>query len=138
MHLGGNPATLKPGSFRFMSPQINISEKDDFGTLTIIREGSIYTPDEALNKWFPWNPIAATTNPIIMRYKSSPHIVINLQKNGINEQILPVVNRNRIDDFWSASDSDQYYPWDTSKPLPLQYTDVSVREFGGLFLAELY
>jgi hypothetical protein len=60
-----------------MSPQINIYGIS-YSNGAIITQGSICTPDEALNKWFPCNPIESTTNPIIMRYKSSPHIVINL------------------------------------------------------------
>lgn len=129
--------TIKNGSFRRESPQVGVFRA----------EGQLYTRSLNLQQvenlpYMLANEGNIQTDPIIMRYKSTPHAVISFKGDANTQNILPTINgkNSYSNDIWS-----NYKPfWQTSKSSyikqqkPLYNFNDSIFEYTGLWLAELY
>ena len=130
--------SLQSGCRTYLFPNVTVKTASISNDSLLAVSGNLLTPSEALDLYGSYNNGAINTNPIIMRYKSTPHIVISLS-NDDKQQILPVVNGNVLNDWWANNDSISKYVWDsTIKPKKIKYDDIDSTSYSGLFLAELY
>ena len=138
-----NNGSLQNGCRTYLFPNVEITNYTILNGYKIAKSGKLLTPSQALDLYGSYNSGAINTNPIQMRYKSTPHIVISLSnKAGQQEdtqQILPVVNGNVLNDWWANDNSQHKYVWDsTTKPKKIEYKEINPTQYSGLFLAELY
>lgn len=134
---------LVSGCYRYSDPHIARIES----LKPIINRLISLTPEEADLVNPMCNHESIQTDPIIMKYKSSPHIVIsfkgdnkrqqrylpNLLKNGNHINRQPTVITDKWKPFWQCANSD--YINDTK---PIAAYDISNFDYSGLWLAELY
>lgn len=136
--LDNNDHTVKNGSFRRESPHLGYyyinNDTIGYKTLNLTQvEQLVYSLS---------NEGSIQTDPIIIRYKSTPHAVISFKGDANTQNILPTINgkNSYSNDVWS-----NYKPfWQTSEPQyikkqnPLYNFSNSISEYTGLWLAELY
>lgn len=76
-------------------------------------------------------------DPIPMRYKSTPHIVVPFSNNGNDQTILPRMTNG--DNQSKTLDTDNYFFWDnTLSGVRQDVINVSDNIYGYLWLAEIY
>lgn len=136
--LDNNDYTVKNGSFRRESPHLGYyyinNDTIGYKTLNLTQvEQLAYSLSNEGN---------IQTDPIIMRYKSTPHAVISFKGDANTQNILPTINgkNSYSNDVWS-----NYKPfWQTSKSSyikqqkPLYNFNNNISDYTGLWLAELY
>lgn len=133
-HINGQ-GSLVNGCRTYLFPNVEVSTISQ----NALKTGTNMTPDVALSVRSAFNDGAINTNPIVMRYKSTPHIVISLS-NKEKQQILPVVKDNLLSHWWTDNGSTHYYVWDKEEfPKKIKYDKINSNLiYSGLFLAELY
>lgn len=90
--------------------------------------------------------VTRTTQPIVMRYKSTPHVVLSLKSDKSNtQQLLPLVNADNYAVNWMPNNPNKFYLfWDNVKSEnKITYYDennnyITDVKYSGLWLGELY
>lgn len=134
--------SIKNGSFRRESPQVGFYMINIQGSPPKYSIKSLNIQQANALPYALTNEGSIQTDPIIMRYKSTPHAVISFKGDANTQKILPTIeNKNAYSNsIWS-----EFKPfWQTSKSSyikqqkPLSNFSNSISEYTGLWLAELY
>ena len=128
---------LKNGSYRRESPQIGVYKVTGGKSQVSLNLQQVYNLPFVLA-----NEGSIQTDPIIMRYKSTPHAVISFKGDVNTQNILPTINNKNICgiDVWPGSKPF----WQTSEFSYIKYQEPlykfndNISEYTGLWLAELY
>lgn len=124
------------GVNRYEYPQIAInSDTKDYFTLNV-QESQKLPPITSQGH--------INSNPIQMRYKSTPHVVVTMCSSYPEHQyVLPKLNSNvDFKNWWLLTEDtlDNYkFIWDVEGKLyKLNYKDYNIYNYNSLFLAEIY
>jgi hypothetical protein len=130
----------------FISPQIAAEKIEDDNNARY--KFRTLTKEEVLNLPISRQHYTKVTQPIVMRYKSTPHVVLSLKSDKSNtQQLLPLVNSDNHAVNWMSDDSSKYYLFwdDVDSENKIIYYDENNNyiknkdvKYSGLWLGELY
>lgn len=126
------------GSRRYESPQLGW-ESNLLGAINPI----CYKLNiESANKIPPtYNFGSVQNDPIVMRYKSTPHCVVSLKGSETTQYILPVYNNTNTKALEIYENDTAFWEFGNKKledQTPIQNLTGDTNKFNGLFLAEIY
>lgn len=130
--------TIKTGSFRRESPQVGFFMLPNAQDITI--RSLNLTQVNAL-PYVLANEGSIQTDPIIMRYKSTPHAVISLKGDDITQNILPTVNGKNKYAIGFYEGSKPFWQTENGQFIKVQdplHNFEELSNYTGLWLAEIY